>query len=142
MRKFIMMLIVIFSMMGVVLAQQVLEVQKEDTKIYANFPINISINQMQPDGVGTDVENIYTIKVDYQSDKFRNKNTYTIMSYLDSVPVDGFKSQNLPFEFTRNYKAHADGPHEIKINVEDGHGHVLATSSLTITVKHQGKQLK
>ncbi len=110
--------------------------EKTQGKLYSNFPIVLSIKQADEDQVGTDVENTYIVSADFQSNQYRNKNAYTIMYILDSMPLAEFKNQTLPFSVTRNYTGLLDGVHQVRIDVEDGNGHVLATSTIPVTVKH------
>ena len=109
---------------------------KQPALIITPFPIALSLDKESKDQRGTDVTNIYNLTVNFADAKYSNDNVYTIMYFIDDRPLEEFKGQRLPFTLKRNYKGLAEGDHEIKIDVEDGKGNVLATKTATVHVSH------
>ena len=111
---------------------------KQPVLIITPFPIILNLDKESKDQRGTDVANIYNLTVNFADAQYANDNPYTIMYFVDDRPLEEFKGQRLPFVLKRNYKGLAEGDHQIKIDVEDGKGDVLATAAATVHV-HRDK---
>ena len=104
--------------------------------IITPFPISLELINEAKDDKGTDVSNIYNLTVNFADPIYANDNLYTIMYFVDDRPLEEFKGQRLPYSLKRNYKGLEDGDHQVKIDVEDGKGNVLATKTATVHVHH------
>ena len=104
--------------------------------IITPFPIRLDLINEPKDDKGTDVSNIYNLAVNFADAQYANDNLYTILYFIDNRPLEEFKGQRLPFSLKRNYKGLEDGSHQIKIDVEDGKGNVLASNTATVHVHH------
>ena len=121
-------------------AQQPMEAATDQpVLIITPFPIRLDLINEPKDDKGTDVSNIYNLTVNFADAQYANDNLYTIMYFIDNRPLEEFKGQRLPFYLKRNYKGLEDGSHQIKIDVEDGKGNVLASNTATVHVHHHNR---
>jgi len=97
--------------------------------------LSVNVQKMEKDNRGTDVENIYTITVDYQGKRAEGR-TYNILYYLDGVYAGEFKGKMLPYSFTRNYKGQLDKAHEIRIDLEDSKLRIVGRQVASVNVVH------
>lgn len=109
---------------------------QQSVLIITPFPITLNLDKEPKDTRGTDVTNIYNLTVSFADPKYSSENLYTIMYFVDNLPLEEFKGQRLPFILKRNYKGLVEGNHQIKVDVEDGKGNVLATNTTTVHVHH------
>jgi hypothetical protein len=101
-----------------------------------SIPIKVTLHKMNADGRGTDVENIYTIVVEYTK-KDNVQGSYNILYYLDDVYTDEFKARSLPYSFARNFKGQDDRVHTIRIDLEDRDLKIVGRQTATINVQHK-----
>ena len=101
--------------------------------------MSVNLQKMEKDDRGTDVENIYTITVDYSGSRAEGK-TYNILYYLDGVYVEEFKGLMLPYSFTRNFKGQTDKAHEIRIDLEDKKLRIVGRQVASVNVVHVNGQ--
>ena len=96
--------------------------------------IKVELFRAQEDFKGTDSANIYTVEVGYANEGYVSDQLYMIVYFLDGHPVEGFDNKILPFSFRRNFRGQVEGIHEVKIELHDKDGNVLAGDSADFSV--------
>lgn len=105
--------------------------------IISSAAIELRLTKEEPDQRGTNVENIYTITVDFADPDRNDGQSYWIHYSLDGQRIEIFKNQQLPFSLKRNFRGQLSGEHEIKIELEDPVADiVVASKTITVTVTH------
>ena len=92
--------------------------------------INVSIERYEDSTQAQ--QKIFMINVN--SATLSSNLSYTILFYLDNRYVQEFKNQVLPFYFKENFSGQLPGDHQIKIEVEDNNGHVLAAATVPLNI--------
>lgn len=131
-------LIGVLSVYGVLAASPLVLSDEATRPLIQSVAVEVSTDKMKEDNRGTDVRNIYTIVVE-RVDK-KAEGPYNILYYLDGRYVEEFKSQTLPFSFTRNFKGQLDGAHEVRLDIENGDLKVVGRQVTVISVSHAPKQ--
>lgn len=106
-----------------------------EAPLVRSVDIAVSTAKMKEDGRGTNVDNIYTFTVE-DPGKTAAGQTFNILYYLDDRYVEEFKSQTLPFSFTRNFKGQPDRAHDIRIDIEDQDLRIVGRQTVKINVSH------
>ena len=76
------------------------------------LPVDFIFAKTLPDNVGTDVENMYDISIDYSKDSSVNRETpFIIMFLINDREWQGLRNQKLPIV---NYKINLKGLADIK----------------------------
>ena len=117
-------------------AQDIQQSQKQDIVVKKPLSINLTLLKEPEDQRGTDVTNIYNIKVDYTSPESVQNQIYDAAYFVDGRLAEEFKSRSLPFTLKRNFKGLVSGTHEIKIEILDSQEQVLAAKTVTLEVVH------
>ncbi len=132
--RFLMVGCLVFLMGGLTISLQGAYAQEIVTN--TSFPVEITLKTQSPDAQGTDVTNIYVIKINFADETFRTSEQYTIVYFLDGRRILEYTQKALPFSFMRNLRGQRAGVHEIKIEIEDNDENVIARKMMPVTVVH------
>ncbi len=109
-------------------------VLSETTIKQINQPsIIIELLKEPADDKGTDVTNVYEVKVFDMTGQASQQ--YSVVYLFDGRVMEVFKNQNLPFSFKRNFKGQTRGSHEIKIIIEAPGDFLVASQTMTMEVR-------
>ncbi len=98
------------------------------------FSLKVELIKEPPDDKGTDVANVYTIRIQGVDSKAASQQAFTFLYYLDGRFAGKFSSQTLPFSFKRNFSGQTTGVHEIKIEIEGAGEEILASGKIKLEV--------
>jgi hypothetical protein len=124
--------IILFSFNGTVSSAQTISTPQAVAPL---FSISIKLSGESGDKKGTDVLDVYNVRIDFANKQDINSNAYNIIYYLDDIFQDQFKNQTLPFVFKKNFKGQRTGKHVIRIVLEDQKETQVAENSAVVYSK-------
>lgn len=80
-------------------------------------------------------DNLLLITINYNGDDYSQNTEYLAVVFIDNIAVEDFRNQKLPLTINRNYAGLSKGVHQLKIEIEDGHGKLLSSETMELETK-------